>query len=98
MATLIGGRLAGTEVRVIQWANDWVSIEGPGLSAQDRIVAPTRLQLAPEEMKLFRESIGNANLGMFWQLWQLDDHGRFISLAGPRQRRVRKGDGTVYQR
>jgi hypothetical protein len=88
MAKLIGGRLSGTEVKVIQWANDWVSIEGPGLSARDRIVKPTRLELTAEEVQLFRVSIGRPNLGMFWKLWQLDDNGRFVSLAGPPRRRT----------
>jgi hypothetical protein len=86
MAKIINGRLSGTEVRVIQWANDWVSIEGPGLAARDRIVKPTWLQLTPEETAAFRQSIGSTNLGMFWTLWQLDDHGRFVSLASPRRR------------
>jgi hypothetical protein len=88
MAFLLSGRLSGTEVRVVQWANDWVSIDGPGLTARDRIVKPTRLQLTPEEMVRFRESIGNANLGMFWKLWQINDVGRFVSLAAPVRRRM----------
>lgn len=88
MAKIITGRLSGTEVKVIQWSNDWVSIEGPGLSARDRIVKPTRLELTAEEVRLFRESIGSANLGMFWKLWQLGDNGRFVSLVGPPRRRT----------
>lgn len=88
MAKIITGRLSGTEVKIIQWANDWVSIEGPGLTTRDRIVKPTRLELTAEEMQSFRESIGRPNLGMFWQLWQLGDNGRFVSLAGPPRRRM----------
>jgi hypothetical protein len=86
MAQLIGGRLSGTPVRVIQWANDWVSIDGPGLGQSDRIVAPTRLELTPAEVAQFRMTMGadSAGLGRFWSLWSLGDNGRFVSLAAPR--------------
>lgn len=87
MAKLIGGRLAGTQVRVIQWANDWVSIDGPGLGQRDRIVKPTRLELDETEVRQFRASMGNGNLGMFWKLWALGDNGRFVSLVERRPRR-----------
>jgi hypothetical protein len=98
MATLISGRLSGTQVRVIQWANNWVSIEAPTLGQRDRIVAPTRLELTPAEVIQFRASMGSSNLGHFWALWSLNDNGRFVSLAEPRRRQVRRGDGTVYQK
>jgi hypothetical protein len=90
MATLIGGRLAGTRVRVIQWMNDWVSIEGPGLSARDRIVKPTRLELTPTEVVQFRASMGSTKIGHFWALWSLGDNGLFVALATQPRRRVRR--------
>lgn len=81
MAKLITGRLAGTQVRVIQWANDWVSIDGPGLGQRDRIVAPTRLELNETEVRQFRASMGSTSIGHFWALWSLNDNGRFVSLV-----------------
>lgn len=87
MAKLITGRLAGTQVKVIQWANDWVSIEGPGLGPRDRIVKPTRLELDETEVRQFRDSQGSTHLGMFWKLWSLNDNGRFVSLIERRPRR-----------
>lgn len=81
MAKLITGRLAGTQVRVIQWANDWVSIEAPELAARDRIVKPTRLELDQTEVRQFRASMGSTNIGQFWALWGLNDNGRFVALA-----------------
>jgi hypothetical protein len=90
MAQLIGGRLAGTPVRVIQWANDWVSIDGPKLSARDRIVKPTRLELNETEVRQFRASMGNTNIGHFWALWSLGDNGLFVAQATRPRRRVRR--------
>jgi len=48
MATLRRGRWAGQDIKVVQWANDWFSVDYP--SGQTGIVTPTNIILTPDEV------------------------------------------------
>lgn len=65
-----------------QFANDWMTIDGPGF--QNRVVTPDLVQLdTPEEFARFRASYdaflanGPGHEGQFWQLWTLWPNGTF---------------------
>ena len=68
MATILRGKLKGTEARVIQWCNDWFMLEPGG------ITSPTSIQLTQEEIRKVREC---GNNGIMFSLFTLDDTGRF---------------------
>jgi hypothetical protein len=71
MATIKRGKLKGKQATLLQWANDWFSVEVEGVP---KIVTPTSLILTSEEVELVRNTF---NVGMLWTLFTLSDDGIF---------------------
>jgi hypothetical protein len=64
---------SSSEYRLHQWANDWISVDGPNGA---EILNPLTVTLAPDEMERIQEY--SNNVGMFWKLYELTDSGRLI--------------------
>lgn len=93
---IMKGRHRGKTVPVSQWANNWISAKD--LPGQESVLSPMMVRLDPDEIVLFRKSIGNPKIGYFWQAFQLLDTGDFIDLRPvPAPRRVRHSAHEVEQ-
>lgn len=69
----------GTELRLLQWANDWITAQAPG--GRQIVLSPLQVQLTPAEVDRMHASMHEAHLGQFWQAWSLDPRtGRFTSV------------------
>ena len=71
MATMLKGKFKGKEVKILQWCNDWFSIEVDGFT---KIVTPTSLQLTPKEMTDVLEYDNN---GFLLSAFEPTKDGRF---------------------
>lgn len=70
------GKHAGKTGRLMQFANNWISVDIPG--APGSIVSPRHVRLdEPDEFERFEESQGNDRVGQFWNEWVLEDDGTF---------------------
>lgn len=68
-----GGKV--TEYRLHQWANDWISADGPNGS---EILSPLVVILDADEVRQFKETTDQTHVGIFCLMWDLDEHtGRF---------------------
>ncbi len=59
MATLLRGKNKGKEVKIIQWCNDWIHIDGGEFYG---IVTPTSLQYTHKEMLEILQHKNNGTL------------------------------------
>lgn len=65
-----------TEYKLHQWANDWISADGPN---GPEILSPLVVILDADEMEAVKATKDNANVGIFWIMWELDEtKGRFF--------------------
>jgi hypothetical protein len=80
MATIIRGKLKGTETKIHQWCNDWFMVDPGG------IVSPTQLKLSEDERA---KILLHNNNGLLFGLFELRDDGTF------RRIRREKWDGKL---
>lgn len=71
MALVIKGKRKGQQGDIMQFANDWVSVDFDDGCA---IMNPTMLLWEPEELERLRK---DTHLGLFWGIWEEVPGGTF---------------------
>jgi len=70
------GKHAGKTGRLMQFANNWISVDIPG--APGSILSPRHVRLNDDtEFDRFEDSRDDPRVGQFWDEWVLEDDGTF---------------------
>lgn len=70
----------GLELRLSQWANDWITAHPAdgSVSLGGGVFSPVELRCSTqEEIDQFNASRTDRNVGTFWREWEMDSKGRF---------------------
>jgi hypothetical protein len=79
---ILKGKTTGDGYKLHQWANDWITCDGPD-GRQNVIAKPLNVQLEGDEYWRMRESYvawwqrGDRSCGLFWVHWKLELDGTF---------------------
>lgn len=87
-------RRSGEKVRLVQFANDWISYDRLETGGSG-VTSPVGVMLDADEIATFRRLTDPRNVGFFWQEWELGDDGLFRRRGGVREKRRavgREGD------
>ena len=68
------GPRRGERLTPHQFANNWISADGP--DGRPVIVRPLSVSLDPEDVEFFQQRLDSAHVGFFWRVYTLDVEGR----------------------